>query len=45
MKTAIRELSDDIKRQVKRHRELRRKRSQTRRKVGKLRGGGTAIGG
>lgn len=45
MKTAIRELSDDIKRQVKRHRELRRKRSQTRRKVGKLRGRGTALGG
>lgn len=45
MMTAIRELSDDIKRQVKRHRELRRKRSQTRRLVGEMRGRGTALGG
>lgn len=45
MVTAIRELSDDIKRQVKRHRELRRKRSRTRRLVGEMRGRGTALGG
>jgi len=45
MKTAVRELSDDIKRQVKRHRELRRKRSQTRRMVGRMRGRDTALGG
>lgn len=42
MPTAVRELSDDIKRQVKRHRELRRKRSRTRRLVGRMRGRGTA---
>lgn len=37
MTKAIRHLSDDIKRQVKRDRELRRKRSQTRRLVSRLR--------
>lgn len=37
MTKAIRHLSEDIKRQVKRHRELGRKRSQTRRLVGRLR--------
>jgi putative sigma-54 modulation protein len=35
---AIHEVAEDIRRQVKRHRELRRKRSQTRRLVGKVRG-------
>jgi putative sigma-54 modulation protein len=35
---AIHECAEDIRRQVKRHRELRRKRSQTRRLVGKVRG-------
>lgn len=45
MPSAIRKLSNDIKRQVKRHRELRRKRSRTRRLVGELRGRGTALGG
>ena len=34
----IHELSDDIRRQVKRHREKRRKRSQTRRLTQRLRG-------
>lgn len=38
MTTAIGHLSDDIKRQVKRHRELRRKRARTRRLVGEMRG-------
>ena len=38
MTTAITHLSDDIQRQVKRHRELRRKRSATRRLVGQMRG-------
>jgi ribosome hibernation promoting factor len=38
MMRAIHELSDDIRRQVKRHREMRRKRSRTRRAVGRLRG-------
>ena len=31
-------LAEDIRRQVKKHRELRRKRSRTRRAVGRLRG-------
>jgi putative sigma-54 modulation protein len=38
MTAAIGHLSDDIKRQVKRHRELRRKRARTRRLVGEMRG-------
>lgn len=42
MKTAVREVSADIKRQVKRHRELRRKRSQTRRLVLRQKAGGSA---
>lgn len=37
MRTAIKALSQDIRRQVKRHRELRRKRSATRRLVGRMR--------
>lgn len=37
MMRAVRHVADDIKRQVKRHRELRRKRSQTRKLVGELR--------
>ncbi len=35
---SIHEIAEDIRRQVKRHRELRRKRSQTRRLIGRLRG-------
>jgi ribosome hibernation promoting factor len=35
---SIHEIAEDIRRQVKRHRELRRKRSQTRRLVGRFRG-------
>jgi len=38
MITAVNRLSDDIQRQVKRHRELRRKRSRTRKLVGQMRG-------
>lgn len=38
MRVAVRDLSQDIRRQVKRHRELRRKRSQTRRLVARARG-------
>lgn len=38
MQASIKELSQDIRRQVKRHRELRRKRSATRRLVGRVRG-------
>jgi putative sigma-54 modulation protein len=38
MTHAIHELAEDIRRQVKRHREKRRKRSQTRRLVNQLRG-------
>jgi len=38
MAHTIHELAEDIRRQVKKHRELRRKRSQTRRAVGRLRG-------
>ena len=44
MTTAVRELSSDIKRQVKRHRELRRKRSTTRKLVGEMRRGGLSEG-
>ena len=39
MEAAVRALSQDISRQVKRHRELRRKRSTTRRLVGRTRDG------
>jgi putative sigma-54 modulation protein len=35
---SIHEIAEDIRRQVKRHRELRRKRSQTRRALSRLRG-------
>lgn len=35
---SIKALSQDMRRQVKRHRELRRKRSATRRLVGRMRG-------
>jgi putative sigma-54 modulation protein len=38
MSHAIHELAEDMRRQVKRHRELRRKRSQTRRLVSRMRG-------
>lgn len=38
MAASIKALSQDIRRQVKRHRELRRKRSQTRRLVSRVRG-------
>ena len=38
MRHTIHELSDDIRRQVKRHREKRRKRTQTRRLTQRLRG-------
>lgn len=38
MRTAIKSLSQDIRRQVKRHRELRRKRTTTRRLVARTRG-------
>ena len=38
MRTAVKAVSLDIRRQVKRHRELRRKRSTTRRLVGRMRG-------
>jgi putative sigma-54 modulation protein len=38
MPHTIHELAEDIRRQVKKHRELRRKRRQTRKLVGKLRG-------
>lgn len=38
MAHSIKALSLDIRRQVKRHRELRRKRSTTRRLVGRMRG-------
>ena len=37
MAHTIHELAEDIRRQVKRHRELRRKRSRTRRAVGRIR--------
>ena len=35
---SIHEMTEDIRRQVKKHRELRRKRSQTRKAVARLRG-------
>ncbi len=38
MMHSIHELAEDIRRQVKKHREKRRKRSQTRKLVGRLRG-------
>jgi putative sigma-54 modulation protein len=38
MSHTIHELAEDIRRQVKKHREMRRKRSQTRRAVSRLRG-------
>jgi putative sigma-54 modulation protein len=38
MMHSIHELAEDIRRQVKKHRDLRRKRSQTRRLVGRMRG-------
>jgi putative sigma-54 modulation protein len=38
MATTIHELAEDIRRQVKKHRDRRRKRSQTRRMVNRLRG-------
>lgn len=38
MTHTIHELAEDIRRQVKRHREKRRKRSQTRRLVNRMRG-------
>lgn len=38
MMHTIHELAEDIRRQVKKHRELRRKRSQTRRAVARMRG-------
>ena len=38
MRQSIHELAKDIRRQVKRHRELRRRRSQTRRAIARLRG-------
>jgi putative sigma-54 modulation protein len=42
MIAAIQAMSDDIRRQVKRHREMRRKRTQTRRLVGGMRRGEAA---
>ena len=45
MTTAVRELSADIRRQVKRQRELRRKRARTRRLVAEMRDGGRALPG
>jgi len=38
MMHSIHELAEDIRRQVKRHREKRRKRTQTRRAIARLRG-------
>ncbi len=38
MAHTIHELAEDIRRQVKKHRDLRRKRSQTRRLIGRIRG-------
>ena len=38
MMHSIHELAEDIRRQVKKHRELRRKRTQTRRAMARLRG-------
>ena len=45
MITALNHLSDDIQRQVKRHRELRRKRSRTRKLVAQMRGRTPELGG
>jgi putative sigma-54 modulation protein len=38
MTQSIHELAEDVRRQVKKHRDLRRKRSQTRRLVNRMRG-------
>ena len=38
MTHTVRELAEDMRRQVKKHRELRRKRSQTRQLVDQMRG-------
>ncbi len=38
MTHAVRELAEDVRRQVKKHRELRRKRSRTRHLVDRMRG-------
>jgi putative sigma-54 modulation protein len=38
MAHTVHELAEDIRRQVKKHREMRRKRSQTRRAVNRMRG-------
>jgi hypothetical protein len=38
MSHTIHRLAEDMRRQVKKHREMRRKRSQTRRAVARLRG-------
>jgi ribosome hibernation promoting factor len=38
MTQAIHELAEDVRRQVKKHRDLRRKRTQTRRLVNRMRG-------
>jgi putative sigma-54 modulation protein len=38
MAHTIHELAEDVRRQVKKHRELRRKRTQTRRAVARMRG-------
>ena len=38
MAHSVHELAEDLRRQVKKHRELLRKRSQTRRLVGRMRG-------
>jgi putative sigma-54 modulation protein len=38
MTHSVRELAEDVRRQVKKHRELRRKRSRTRRLVDQMRG-------
>lgn len=38
MAHSVHELAEDLRRQVKKHRELRRKRSRTRRLVGQMRG-------
>ncbi|HEX2391649.1 MAG TPA: ribosome-associated translation inhibitor RaiA [Solirubrobacterales bacterium] len=38
MAHSVRELAEDVRRQVKKHRELRRKRSRTRRLVDQMRG-------
>ena len=42
MAHTIHELAEDVRRQVKKHREMRRKRSRTRREVARLRGRPTA---